>query len=167
MIPAFVYLIWEVVLHRHIFALIFGLFFPLSSLAQQPAVGTYKIVSYVIEIDGQPREIFGKSPRGYAIITPARIAFVITAEDRKFGTSADEKSALWDSMIAYTGTYRVEGDDLITSVDTSWNETWNGTQQTRKWKAQGNRLTLTSVPAPYARDPSKLIVARVVWERVE
>ncbi len=55
-------------MHRRIFALILGLMVPLLCLAQQPIVGTYKIVSYVIEIDGQPREIFGKSPRGYAIV---------------------------------------------------------------------------------------------------
>jgi hypothetical protein len=157
----------ETIMHRDVFALILGLLFPLSCLAQQPIIGTYKIVSYAIEIDGQPREIFGKSPRGYAIITPTRIVFVITAENRKFGTSVEEKAALWDSMIAYTGPYRVEGDKLITSVDASWNENWNGTQQPRIWQTEGNRLTLTSVPAPYARDPSKIIVARLVWEKVE
>jgi hypothetical protein len=154
-------------MHRHFFVVILGLLVPSLCLAQQLTVGTYKIVSYAIEIDGQPREIFGKSPPGYAIITPTRIAFVITAQDRKFGTSVEEKAALWDSMIAYTGSYRVDGDRLITSVDTSWNENWNGTQQVRIWQAQGSRLTLTSVPAPYARDPSKIIVARLVWEKVE
>jgi hypothetical protein len=154
-------------MHRRIFALVFGLLVPGLCLAQQPTVGTYKIVSYVIEIDGQPREIFGQHPRGYAIITPTRIMFVIGAENRKFGTSVEEKAALWDSMISYTGPYRAEGDKLVTSVDASWNEDWNGTQQTRIWQAQGNRLTLTSVPAPYARDPSKIIVARLVWEKVE
>jgi hypothetical protein len=152
---------------QRIVVLILGLLVPLLCLAQQPIVGTYRIVSYVIEIDGQPREIFGKSPRGYVIITPTRITFVITAENRKFGTSVEEKAALWDSMISYTGPYRVEGDKLITSVDASWNENWNGTQQTRIWEAQGNRLILTSVPAPYARDPSKIIVARLVWEKLE
>ena len=154
-------------MHRRFFELILGLLFSLPCLAQQPTVGTYKIVSYAIEIDGQPKEIFGKSPRGYAIITPTRIMFVITAGNRKFGTSVEEKGALWDSMIAYTGSYRVEGDKLITSVDVSWNENWNGTQQPRIWQAQGNRLTLTSVPAPYARDPSKIVVAHLVWEKVE
>jgi len=154
-------------MHHRIFVLILGLLVPLLCLAQQPIVGAYRIVSYVIEIDGQPREIFGKSPRGYAMITPTRIMFVITAENRKFGTSVEEKAALWDSMISYTGPYRVEGDKLITSVDASWNEDWNGTQQSRNWQAQGNRLTLTSIPAPYARDPSKIIVARLVWEKVE
>ena len=154
-------------MHRRFVALILALIFSLPCLSQQPTVGTYKIVAYAIEIDGQPREVFGKSPRGYVIITPKRIMFVITGESRKFGTSVEEKVALWDSMIAYTGTYRVEGDRLITSVDASWNETWNGTQQPRIWQAQGDRLTLTSVPAPYARDPSKIVVARLVWEKVE
>ena len=78
-------------MYQHLFALILGLLVPLFCLAQQPIVGTYKIVSYVIEIDGQPREIFGKSPRGYAIITPTRIVFVITAENRKFGTLVEER----------------------------------------------------------------------------
>ena len=154
-------------MHRRFLTMILGLLLSLPCMAQQPAVGTYKIVSYVIEIDGQPREIFGKSPRGYAIITPARIMFVITAENRKFGASVEEKAALWDSMTSYTGSYRVEGDKLITSVDASWNESWNGTQQPRIWQAQDDRLTLTSMPAPYARDPSKTVVARLVWKKVE
>ena len=114
-------------MYRRILALVLGLLGPMLCLAQQPSVGTYKIVSYAIEIDGQPREIFGKSPKGYAIITSTRIAFVITAESRKFGTTVEEKTALWDSMISYTGPYRVEGDKLITAVDTSLNESWNGT----------------------------------------
>ena len=154
-------------MRRCILGLVLGLFVPMLCVAQQPTVGTYRIVSYSIEIDGQPREIFGKSPKGYAILTATRIAFVITAESRKFGTTVEEKAALWDSMISYTGPYRVEGDKLITAVDTSWNESWNGTHQTRIWRLDGNRLTLTSVPAPYARDPSKTVVARLVWEKVD
>jgi hypothetical protein len=74
-------------MHRRFFALILGWLVSLPCLPQQPAAGTYKIVSYAIEIDGQPKEVFGKSPRGYAVITPRRIMFVITAENRKFGTS--------------------------------------------------------------------------------
>jgi hypothetical protein len=38
----------------------------------------------------------GKSPRGYAILTPTRWMNVFTAENRKFGTSVEEKAALWD-----------------------------------------------------------------------
>jgi hypothetical protein len=54
-------------------------------------------------IDGQPpRETMGKSPRGYAILTPTRWMNVFTAENRKFGTSVEEKAALWDWRISQT-----------------------------------------------------------------
>ena len=136
--------------------------------AQASVPGTYRLVSYAIEVDGgQPNPTFGQMPKGYAVLTATRFTTVITAENRKFGRTTEEKAALWDSLIAYSGPYRLEGDKLITSVDTSWNESWNGTQQTRIWKIEGNRLHLTTVPAPYSRDPSKTVVARLIWERTE
>jgi hypothetical protein len=137
------------------------------ALAQTSVPGTYRLVSFALEVDGQPNPTFGQAPKGYAVITATRFTTVITAESRKFGKTTEEKAALWDSLIAYSGRYRLEGDKLITSVDTSWNESWNGTQQTRIWKLEGNRLHLTTVPAPYSRDPSKTAMARLVWERAE
>jgi len=136
--------------------------------AQTSVAGTYRLVSYVVEVDGeQPKPTFGQAPKGYAVLTATRFTTVFTAENRKFGRTTEEKAALWDSLIAYSGLYRLEGDKLITSVDTSWNESFNGTQQTRIWKLEGNRLHLTTVPAPYSRDPSKTAVARLIWERTE
>jgi hypothetical protein len=49
----------------------------------------------------------------------------------------------------------------------SANEIWNGTRQVRNWEVDGNRLTITTDRAPYSRDPSKMVVIRVVGERVE
>lgn len=37
--------------------------------------------------------------------------------DRKFGTSADDKAALIDSMTGYAGTYRIGGDKLINTPE--------------------------------------------------
>jgi Lipocalin-like domain len=151
------------------FAAVLVLTFLTSTLAHsQPSVpGTYRLLSFALEVDGQPNPTFGQAPKGYAVLTATRFTTVITAEKRKFGKTVEDKAALWDSLIAYSGPYRLEGDRLITSVDTSWNESWNGTQQTRIWKLEGNRLHLTTVPAPYSRDPSKTAVARLVWERTE
>jgi hypothetical protein len=138
------------------------------SLGQQSLVGTYKLVSFTVEVDGQPpRETMGKSPRGYLVLTPTRWIHVITAENRKFGTSVEEKSALWESLSTYTGLYRLDGSKIIVSVDASWNESWNGTQVTRSWQLDGNRLSITTARAPYLLDPSKMAVTRVVWEKVE
>jgi hypothetical protein len=53
----------------------------------------------------------GKSPTGYVIFTPeSRVWFVLTAEGRKPAKTAQEKAELLDTLVAYTGTYRVEGD---------------------------------------------------------
>src|SRR3954469_20882528 len=89
---------------------------PMQCFAQQSLVGTYKLVSFAIEIDGQPPlETFGKSPRGLVVFTPTRVISLTTAETRKFGTSVEEKAALWDSLISYAGPYRLDGDKIITS----------------------------------------------------
>ena len=153
---------------RLICALILVLLIAIPSFAQQSLVGTYKLVSFTVEVDGQPpRETMGKSPRGYLVLTANRWIHLITAENRKFGISVEEKSALWDSLSSYTGPYRIDGSKIIVSVDASWNESWNGTQVTRNWQLNGNRLSITTDRAPYSRDPSKMAVTRVVWEKVE
>ena len=145
-----------------------GLMLPTVCFGQQSLVGTYKLVSFTIEVDDQPpRDLFGKGPLGFAIMTPTRFMAILTAEGRKPGPAAAEKAGLYDSLIAVSGPYRLEGDKLIIAVDTSWNEAWNGTNQIRRWQLEGNRLTLTTERAPSPRDPSKMAFTRVVWERVE
>jgi hypothetical protein len=135
---------------------------------QSPLSGTYKLVSFATEIDEQPPlETMGKSPRGYLVVTPTRWIHVITAENRKPGASVEEKAALWESLSTYTGQYRLDGSRIIVAVDASWNESWNGTQVARNWQLDGNRLSITTARAPYSRDPSKMAVTRVVWEKIE
>jgi hypothetical protein len=101
------------------------------------------------------------------MFTPTRVTFLITAEGRKFGRSVEERAALWDTLAAYSGSYRLDGSKFVVSVDVSANEIWNGTKQVRNWRLEGNRLTITTERAPYSRDPSKMVVIRVVSERVE
>jgi hypothetical protein len=105
--------------------------------------GAWKLVSYNVEVQGTG-EIFppmGKIPTGYVIFTPeARVWFVLTGEGRKPAKTAEEKAELLDTLVAYTGTYRVEGDKWITSVEVAWNPAWVGTEQSRSFKMEGDRL---------------------------
>jgi len=137
------------------------------SFGQQSLVGTYKLVSYNAQLDGSPTQPLGQAPHGYFVLTPTRAVFYFTAEKRQFGTSVAEKAALFDTMTAYAGVYRIEERKLIIRVDTSWVEEWNGKDQIRNWELSGNRLTLTSNPQPYARDPSKTVILQQVWEKIE
>src|SRR5207249_6818262 len=41
---------------------------------------------------------------------------------------------LLNTLVAYTGTYRLEGDEWITNVDVAWNPEWVGTEQKRFFK---------------------------------
>ena len=68
-------------------------------------------------------------------------------------------------MLAYTGVYSVEGDDFITKVEVSWNEEWNGTQQRRHFRIEGNKLFIESAPGPSILFPGTTEFRRIVWER--
>lgn len=139
----------------------------MSATSADAIPGTYRLDSITASSDGGPfRDLYAQAPTGYAIITPRRFMAVITAGGRHFGTTQAAKAALFDSLIAYTGTYRIEGEHFITEVDVSWLEYFNGTDQGRTFRIDGNRLILTTFPAPDRDDPSKTRVARVVWERI-
>ena len=110
--------------------------------------------------------MFGTSPKGYLVLTPeGRSIVVTTAAGRKGGTDEAARAALHKSMIAYSGRYRVEGSDFITTVEVSWNEQWNGTEQRRHYSIEGDKLLIESAPAPSIIFPGKTDFRRIVWVR--
>jgi Lipocalin-like domain len=145
------------------------LLMPISLFAQEPdgLVGVWKLVSWQVIVDGEPpQDVFGLHPKGYLILTREGRAIVLTtAEDRRPGTTDAERAALHRSMLAYSGKYRVEGHDFITRVDASWNEEWNGTEQRRHFRIEGDKLFIESAPAPSIVFPGKIDYRRIVWER--
>jgi hypothetical protein len=140
---------------------------PRAAVEQNPLVGSWKMVSYQRVLDnGEPQNGLGEHPKGVVILTPEGRAVLLTAADgRKPATNDAGRAELWKSMVAYSGKYRVEGDDFITSVDVSWNEEWNGTEQRRHFKIEGDKLILTTSPAPSPIYPGKMYYARAVFER--
>jgi hypothetical protein len=137
------------------------------TLGQQSLVGTYKLVSLVTEVDGKPYEPLGKAPHGYLVITPTRYIYFFTEENRKFGTSVNEKAALLDSLVAYAGSYRVEGDKFLETIEVSFTESNKGKTRVGTWELSGNRLTLSRGLIPFPRDLSKTMMSRLVWEKIE
>jgi len=138
-----------------------------SSMGQQSLVGTYRLVSQDVTVDGTPAYPLGKAPHGYLTVTPNLFIVFYVGDSRKFGASADEKARLLDSMSAWAGKYRVEGDKVIISVDTSWTEVFTGKEQVRSFTVSGNRLMLQGGPTPFPNDPSKTSTVRQVWEKTE
>lgn len=132
-------------------------------------VGIWKLISCETQFqDGrESRPCFGRNPAGYIVMTPqGRMMAVLEGEGRKPGKTDDELAALFRTMIAYTGMYRLEGDKWITAVDVSWNPAWHGTEQTRFYKLEGDRLQVISAWAPSPLLPGAQMVRGVLmWER--
>lgn len=105
--------------------------------------GTWKLVSYVVEVqeNGHIIKVMGDAPTGYTTFLPSgRVFFMLTAEGRIPHHTPEGHALLLDTMVAYTGTYRIEEDKWITRVEVAWNPEWIGTEQTRFFKLEGNCL---------------------------
>lgn len=76
-----------------------------------------------------------------------------------------EALALFFGLTAYAGRYTVEGDVVVHHVEVSWNEMWTGTEQRRRFRVEGNELTLIAGPSANHMD-GKVVEATLVWDRV-
>lgn len=119
--------------------------FAQSGFAQDSGrvVGLWKLVSYEVEVQatGEKGPVMGQNPAGYANFLPeGRVLFILTGEARKAGKSDQERAKLLDTLIAYSGMYRIEGNRWITKVDVAWNPEWVGTEQARTFRIDGDRL---------------------------
>lgn len=106
-------------------------------------VGTWKLVSYVVEVQesGHIIKVMGEAPTGYTtFLDSGRVFFMLTAEGRIPHHTPEGHALLLDTMVAYTGTYRIEEDKWITRVEVAWNPEWIGTEQTRFFQLDGDRL---------------------------
>jgi hypothetical protein len=128
-------------------------------------VGTWKLVQFYIEFaDGRERvERLGENPVGYLVFTEERLITLMTARDRTTDASAGE---LLDSMIAYSGRYRLQGDDcFITTVDGAWQPAWIGTEQVRFFKMDGEMLFATSALREEPKYPGRRFRGAAIWRK--
>jgi hypothetical protein len=139
---------------------------PLRANAQiEQLYGTWRLVSWTREVvgTGERTEIFGKAPQGFLTYNrDGRMSAIIVRENRPKPTDLtkltdQERAELFKSMVAYAGTFKVEGSRVVHNVDISWNENWTGTAQVRSFRIEGRTLTIRTEPAGTV----------LIWEKVE
>ena len=160
---------------RVISVVLFILIFSVGPIAAQEVLeGTWKLVSSTRTntTTGATTDSFGPNPLGYIMYgKDGRMMVLITRSDRPKPDSTDkmtdeQRSRLFSSMLAYSGTYKFNGETIEHHIDGSWNQVWTGTTQIRNVKKDGDRLIYTTQPGPSPIDGS-MGFATLVWEKVK
>ena len=131
-------------------------------------IGIWKLISYEIELQDTGDRIypFGKNPIGYLILTPeGRMMAVLEKDGRTPPKTDEDRAAAFQSMLAYTGVYRVEGDKWITKVDASWNPALRNADQVRFFKLEADRLSVVSMWQPHPFLGEKMGRGILSWQR--
>ena len=113
--------------------------------------GCWRLVSFHTELQESKvrTEPWGADPTGYLMFgSDGRMMVLVTAKAREPGHTDDKLVTLFRTMMAYTGRYRIDGDRFITTVDSSWNEAWNGTEQERFFKLDEDTLHVSTAWMP-------------------
>jgi hypothetical protein len=127
-----------------------------SAIAQDLSssiVGVWKIVGRIDKVTatGETFKPFGDKPDGFILFTKGgHFAAMWTAEGRKPAATVPpteaERAAAYTTSFATAGTYKIEGDTLITHYAASANQGWVGTDRKSTIKIDGKVLHWTSAP---------------------
>jgi hypothetical protein len=131
-------------------------------------IGTWKLLSCVLE-DVETKEqksVWGENPNGYIVMTSeGRWMVIQTAEGRRAPMTDGDRIAAFKSLLAYSGKYRTEGNKIVINVDIAADEGWNGTEQVRYYKIDGDELHIEAPPQPYANFGGRVMRGILVWKR--
>ena len=133
-------------------------------------IGTWQLVSVKFELNdtGENIDMYGPEPLGYLILTAeGRFMVIETVRDRQLPQNDADNAALFKSMIAYSGHYRVlDHNRFVIDVDVAWHPAWMNTEQTRAFEVKGDLLSISTVGLVHPNFPGRAGQAVVRWRRV-
>jgi lipocalin-like protein len=141
---------------------------------EEELYGTWQLASMQRRIvdTGQTLDAFGPDPRGFLMYGEGgRMMVLIAMSSRPKPDSIEkmtdqQRADLFRSTVAYAGTYTFDGKRVEHHVDVAWNEVWNGTLIKLDAVRNGNRLTYTTAPIPFAGD-GKISVVTLSWDKLK
>jgi len=144
-----------------------------ASAAESDLHGTWKLVSLSRKVmeTGQVEQPRGKAPKGYVSFgRDGRFMSITVNEKRPKPESVakmtdQQRIELFNTMNAYAGTYKLDGNKLTYRIDLTHNEVTERAS-VRAIKIEGHKLTMVNEPAPATID-GKMVQTTTVWEKVE
>jgi hypothetical protein len=142
-----------------------------AAAGEDPAdrlVGSWRVVSLKMSYvsDNTEQDVLGANPIVRIVYSADRhFAVFISRRDRKPPHNDADAAALLHGMVAFTGTFRIEGDRVIYTVDGAWNESYPK-EQVRILRVDGDTLTSTSPEQqPSTFFPGKSFIGITVFVR--
>lgn len=135
-------------------------------------LGTWRMLSWTRKVvaSGEVTDAMGAEPVGFlSYQADDRMMALVVSRSRPVpqGTTLtnDEKAALFDSMLAYSGSYTVENGRVTHHVDASWNPLWAGAELIRPYSISGDRLVISDAPGI---DPvtGEEVIYRIEFQKV-
>ena len=141
--------------------------------AESDLYGTWKLVSLTRKVidTGATEQPRGKAPNGYVSFgRDGRVTGFIVSEKRPKPESVakmtdQQRIELFNTMNAYGGTYKLDGNKLTYRFDLVHNEVTERAS-VREIKIEGRKLTMVNEPARSAMD-GKMAQTTTVWEKVQ
>ncbi len=150
-----------------------------SAVAQQhptctgPQLGTWALLSMETEDleTSQKRNLLGAHPSGYLTYGPdCRMSAILIKESRQ-GPAAlvatdPESIELYRGLIAYAGSYSIDGHQITHHIQASWNQALTGTTQVNQFNIAEDSLYLRTGPgiSPLTGRQSSTVF---IWARVQ
>ena len=155
------------------------LLWSVSSVAQQhptcagPQLGTWVLLSMETEDQetGQKHNLLGVHPSGSLFYgSDCRMSAILVKESRR-GPAAlvatdPESIELYRGLLAYAGSYSIDGSKITHYIEASWNQAWTGTTQVSQFNVDGSSLYIRTGPS---KSPitGKQSSTAFIWTKVQ
>lgn len=143
-----------------------------AACAENALVGTWQLTTFsltVVETKETSRP-YGDHPTGYIQYSPGGHMVMFLSGELKVPASGKytdaERADIHRAIVAYAGTYAVEGNTVVYHVLTSWRPEWIGRDQIRYFETNGTNLTIKTTPVTFTQT-GQTVVATLTLRRVE
>jgi hypothetical protein len=135
-------------------------------------LGTWRMLSWKREIvaTGEMIDVYGPDPVGFLNYgADGRFCAIVVNRDRAAPVTSPatdlEKIRLFDTMMAYAGTYTLDEEKAVHHVDACWNQSWTGSDRVRFYRLDGDRLTIRGAKIS---DPTtgEEVIHRMEFQRI-
>jgi lipocalin-like protein len=130
-------------------------------------VGTWKLVSASSTTSkGERNDIpYGIDPAGFLTYTEeGRVTSLISYGGRKplsIAATNEEQAAAFNTFLAYTGRYSINGDKVTHHIEVSSIQNYVGKDLIRSVKFQGDQITLVTPPTMVN---GKIQIVELIWQ---